>query len=69
MFEALIDAILFRTAPAEDRLWHRWTVIFPVRTVDGEVTDWFARPWRRRVGQGWEYKPDPDAPKWEDNIW
>jgi hypothetical protein len=56
-----------REVPADETLWHRWYVFFPVRCNDGWTV---ADVWRRRVGAQWTYKRHEESQDdWEAKIW
>jgi hypothetical protein len=40
--------------PAWAEAWHRWTVIFPRRSITGRIV--YGKIWRRYDGRHWKYK-------------
>jgi hypothetical protein len=67
----LLDVYRLRSRPDDPHVWHKWSVMFPVRLIDGS---WLplehGQLWRRWNGQRWEYKADRETPEdYERTVW
>jgi hypothetical protein len=58
-----------RLPPHDVMEWHKWTVFWPVRTVDGRLA--WSLTWRRWNGKTWEYKIREltEDEYWESKLW
>jgi hypothetical protein len=63
-------AISGRDRPFDDRQWHHWQTIAPVRLVGGGWSAGAGQLWRRRSVSGWEYRQDEETDEaWWDRAW
>lgn len=58
-----------RPRPASETTWHKWMVILPVRTIDGDRVT--GDLWRRKTETGWEYRELAEGGEndWREDAW
>jgi hypothetical protein len=57
-----------RPTPADETLWHKWTLFSPRISVEGWLI--MAAVWRRRVGTRWQYKKrEQTDEEWSEIQW
>lgn len=64
--KALFESFYDRAEPADPAVWHRRSLFWPARTIEGRLA---VDVWRRRTPDGWEYSDRKSFDEIQSDAW